>query len=65
MSKPEITPVIWLAPECEVGYCCPERLWCEDPQECCEECGRQWIKYVMAPEAEQLSREVFEDEPIE
>jgi hypothetical protein len=41
--------VIWLEPRCyHGGYA--ERHWCQDPQEPCEECGAQWIKFIRAPD---------------
>lgn len=50
MSDPA---VIWLSPWCakcaDALWDNPEdgRLWCVDPQETCEECGNDWVRYVI------------------
>jgi len=42
--------VIYLTPHCDKCRSIIERegdgiLWCADPQEPCEECGKEWIAY--------------------
>jgi len=44
---------IYLQPAC--GKCIRNllrysegRLWCQDPQDPCEDCGKEWVKYAVA-----------------
>ena len=42
--------IIWLQPwcdECEEN-CDPGREWCQDKQDPCDVCGREWVKYDLA-----------------
>lgn len=55
---------VYLTPtcaKCQAGhgthlYPSEQRLWCEDPQDPCEECGKPWVKYNLAPEQENLTK---------
>lgn len=40
--------VVWLQPRCCADWQGEGRLWCEDPQDPCENCGAEWIKFVRA-----------------
>ena len=39
-------PGIFLEPECRNCYAV-ERMWCSEPQEPCEECGKEWVKFTL------------------
>lgn len=55
MADEQNHSVIWLQPWCDgcqkYQYRDEGRTWCEsDIYEPCEECGRQAVKYVLAPD---------------
>ena len=41
-------PVIFLQPECAGCYAYEGRLWCQDDQGPCEECGLPWVRYQLS-----------------
>jgi hypothetical protein len=46
--------VIYLQPACMdcillINGTSEGRLWCQNPQEPCEECGKEWSKYHLQP----------------
>lgn len=43
-------PKIWLMPDCPCNDYDGGRMWCQDDNGPCEECGRQWVCYVLAPQ---------------
>ena len=54
MPKPVFSEhdAIYLEPECQdcIGEYRREegRLWCQDPQEPCEKCGKEWVRFERA-----------------
>ena len=40
-------PVIYLQPACKGCNADEGRLWCQDDQGPCEECGKPWIRYAL------------------
>lgn len=52
---------IWLQPSC--GECAKDiertsegRLWCQDPQEPCEQCGKEWVKFALVQQPSRKAR---------
>ena len=50
--KPRQPVELWLGPQCEGCFmaasdCDEGQLWCDQPQDNCEECGLGWTRYVI------------------
>lgn len=54
--------VIWLQPDCEGCNLEEGRQWCQDDVGPCEECGKPWIRYVLAKPQVQRAKENFADD---
>lgn len=44
-ASPDLT-TIYLQPRCACDPYGEGRMWCEDPQDPCENCGAEWIKFA-------------------
>lgn len=49
LSEREVDPeVIWLSPTCKECAPLDERTWCVNPDNVCDGCDRQPVRYVLS-----------------